>query len=40
MVSRCVGGGGQVQEVSAIVVRGLDSPQHSLFQAELNAKKA
>ena len=27
--------GGQTQKVSAIVGRGLDSPQHSLFQAEL-----
>ena len=29
-----------MQKVSAIVGRGLYSPQHSLFQAELNAKKA
>ena len=29
-----------MQKVSAIVGRGLDTPQHSLFWAELNAKKA
>ena len=31
---------GQMQKVTAVIGRGWDSPQHSLFQAEPHAKKA